>query len=66
MPSRLGSTGSVAAVIPCIGGVVLTVEPGACTGIGYRRSEPQEAFLKAALSFVALVFGTVASLVALS
>ena len=65
MPSRLASTGSVAAVIPCVGGVVLTVEPSACSGIGYRGSEPQ-ALLKAALSFVALVVGTAASFVTLS
>lgn len=64
MPSRLASTGSIAAVIPCVGGVVLTVEPSV-SGIGYRRSEFQ-AFLKAALSFVALVVGTAASFVALS
>ena len=66
MPSRLASTGSVAAVIPCVGGVVLTVEPSACSGIGYRRSDTQGAFLKAALLFVALVVGTAASFVALS
>ena len=66
MPSRLTSTGSVAAVIPCVGGVVLTAEPSARSGIGYSRSENQRALLKEALFSVALVVGTAASLVPLS
>ena len=66
MPSRLTSTGSVAAVIPCVGGVVLTAEPSARSGIGYGRYETQRALLKEALLSVALVVGTAASLVVLS
>ena len=66
MPSRLTSTGSVAAVIPCVGGVVLKVETSARSGIGYSTSENQRALLKEALFSVALVVGTAASLVGLS
>ena len=66
MPSRPTPTGSVAAVIPCVGGVVLTAEPSARSGIGYSRYKNQRALLREALLSVALIVGTVASLVALS
>jgi hypothetical protein len=66
MPSRLTSTGSVTAVIPCVGGVVLTAEPSARSGIGDSRHETQRALLKEALLSVALVIGTAVSLVVLS
>jgi hypothetical protein len=66
MPSRLASTGSVAAVIPSVGGEVFKVEPSARSGIGYSRCENRRASLKEALLFVALVVGTSVSLIALS
>ena len=66
MPSRLTSTGSVAAVVPCVGGEVFTVEPSARSGIGYSRCDNQRASLKEVLLFVALVVGTSVSLIALS
>jgi hypothetical protein len=66
MPSRITSTDSVAAVVPCVGGVVLTAEPSARSGIGYTRHETQRTSLKEVLFSVALIVGTTASLVALS
>jgi hypothetical protein len=66
VPSRLTSTGSVAAVIPCIGGGMFTVEPSARSSIGYSRCKNPRASLKEGLLFVALVVGSSVSLIALS
>ena len=62
----MSSYPSVAAVIPCVGGVVLTAEPSARSSIGYTRDETQQTLLKEVLFSVALIVGTTASLVALS